>query len=94
MDGVQDVVQIHGAALPLKLLRVAAQEALHGGAAAARPDVPRRARAPVAARQAPPSVPAIPGWQQPRAQLPLVLDLLLWRAWRVTLLTAALRPGR
>ena len=58
MDGVQDVVQVHGAALPLKLLRVAAQEALHGGAAAARPDVPHRARAPIAACQALPSVPA------------------------------------
>ena len=59
MDGVQDVVQVHGAALPLELLRMAAQEALHGGAAASRPDVPHRARAPVAVCQAPPSVPAI-----------------------------------
>ena len=64
MDGVQDVVQVHRAALSLKLLRVAAQEALHGGAAAARPDVPHRACAPVAAWQALPSVPAVLGGQQ------------------------------
>ena len=70
MDGVQDVVQVHGAALPLELLRMAAQEALHGGAAASRPDVPHRARAPVAVCQAPPSVPAILRCWQSHAQLP------------------------
>ena len=64
MDGMQNVVQVHGAALLLKLLRMAAQEALHGGAAAARPDVPHCARAPVAAWQALPSVPAILTCQQ------------------------------
>ena len=58
MDGVQDVIQIHGAALLLELLCMAAQEALHGGAAATRPDVPHRARAPIAACQALPSVSA------------------------------------